>query len=381
MENFSLLFQSLFVYCSLAIIMYVLSSFYSKKRKYKYVILALITYAVIFGFRYGVGRDYFHYLADFEDFITYGHQTGWIKWEMGFSLLVQLLAKLHNVNFIFGVLSFIPLFLLTYNLKKWPQTYPLLFLVFIIGCSWLSQANVIRQYVAIGLWATSIKYAIEKKIIIHYLLLFVASTIHNASLILFVFYPLMYWKNEWFRNIKLQITVLLALNVLIRFPFVLQMVAYLDGVIDYLGYIHYAELGNNSILFSSETSIGLGYLVSLMSSLILIYFSNEVKHYYDDRYITMIYNLYYIGLILHVIFAQSIIFGRVTYFFSCFSFIIFAFTIYYLRSVEKRNEYYLLLALLFVMFIGIISKGDQNTAYFVFDGQTEYYNMKQIFND
>ena len=381
MDNFSLLLQSFLVYGGLALAMYMLATFYSKKGKYVYVIMALLLYALVFGFRYGVGRDYFHYLSDFEDFIDYGHQTGWVEWEVGFSLLVKALAKLHSVNILFGFTAFVPLFLLTYNFKKWPQIYPLLFLVFIISCSWLSQANVIRQYMSIGLWALSIKYAIDRKIYLHYFLLIIAATIHNASLLLFVFYPLMAWKNEWFSNIKLQISALLALNLFVRVPFVMMLIGYLDNVIAYLGYMHYTELGNNSILFSSETSIGFGYLISLFSSVILISQSNKVKQYFDDMYINMLYNLYYIGLILHVLFAQSNIFGRVTYFFGCFTFIIYAFTIYYLKSVGKKTMYYLLILLMFVMFIGIITKGDQNTAYFVFDGQTEFYNSKMKFDD
>lgn len=368
--------QSIIVYISIAAVGIYYSNLYSKTGKYKYVIYALLYYSVIFGIRYGVGADYFSYVHGYET-ISRG-QSDYIteRWELGFLYLTKFLSIFHSNVVFLGTISFIQLFLFISAFRDKPKVYSYLFFVFAIGCTWMSFSNLLRQVIAAGFWILSLKYATERKLVWHYAMIAVAALFHNSSLTLIVFYPLITWKAQWFRQPKAQLLLLFGSLVLMQLDLVQSFISRIDYFIQLLGYNNYYTFKDE--LIETETRIGIGFYVSLMLNVLSIYYSKQVKEYFGNRHYNAIYDFYVIGIIVSNIFVSSQLIGRMIYFFTSLSFIIYAFSLCYLKENHCKRPYLIFVSCVCLIFIAVMYRASENWALYVFNWQDEYFHFHRL---
>ena len=180
------------------------------KGQWKYMVYAIIAYTIVFGIRYGVGKDYINYLQNFEAYAT--SETHWgmsQSFELGFHFLTQTIAAINlHPTIYFSVIAFMQLFLTLLPFKKETELYPYIIFTFMVGCTWLSYANIVRQTIALSIGIFAIKFIVEKKVWHFYITAFIALTMHLSAVLLFLFYPLFNYRKEWFRNIKFQLLLL-----------------------------------------------------------------------------------------------------------------------------------------------------------------------------
>lgn len=359
-------YSTIFIYLSLTVIMFLLCWWAYKNNKWGPVIMAVAIYAIIFGCRYGVGKDFFAYEYMYNQKL-YG-LGGIIDYEFGFRFIVDSLAalKMHSSVF-FGTIAFLQLILIFMSIKKDKYVYTYLVFTFMIGCVWLSFSNGIRQETAFCFFALALAYTDKKNWIKHYCLILLAISMHNSAYLLLVFFPLLLYKEEWFTNVQLQLCVLLAAyligesriisNYLYLFDEILAMDIFSGG------YDVYA--GNEEKIFA-EVSKGIGYYLILVTDFILVAYSNKFKRNMNSKALITMYNFYFIGTILKHAFIDSHLIQRVNYYFYGFQFIIAAYTLYYLHKSKSYKTFTCLILIYILTFVANMSKMEGHTALFRF---------------
>lgn len=362
--------QTILVYSLLFFVMYVLCYYASKQNKWWAVVVALIIYSIIFGLRYGVGVDFFGYLNIYEKFrLSGGDILLREDFEEGFLFIIKQLGY-RNIHYgwFFGIIAFLQIFLVFYSVKKDKYIYPFLVITFFLGCSWLNFANGLRQILVMCLFFVSLRYATNKQFIWYYLFLCLAVLFHTSAIVLFLIYPLLWFKEEWFSNIKLQMFLLVLSLCLMRFDIILYLVDYIERGAILLGYDSFFEKRYADRVLREHISLGIGFYINLFIDIICIIFSTEVKHWFRHRFIVYIYNLYFVGTLLFYIFINSAIIGRLNYYFYGFRFLFAAYVLYYL-FYKRREFFYILLALFFLTYVAVLYRAESNTAMYLFNWQ------------
>lgn len=369
--------QTILIYSILTILMVLLARQSVKTGKNIYIYIALLAYSVLFGLRYGVGRDFFSYHYYFEDLFK-GIYTPQIDvWEIGFVSITKFISYFNlSPPYYFGIIAFFQLSLFVSAVKDKRYILPSLFLVFMIGAYWLSFANLLRHILAIGFWTVSLKYAFNRKLIWHYLFVFLAISMHKSSWILIVFYPFIHFVGvDWFKKTSLCLCILGISLICMHVGVIQNIVSRLDILISYLGYDYYLE----NYEMENEVSIGLGFLITLILNTLTILYGEKVKAFYKDNFVSGVYSFFIIGVFFKYTFISSMLFARINCFFSNMSVFVYAFVLYYLYKCNKVNSYYYL-TLLLLTFMATIYKAEVNTSLYIFNWQEEFFYLKrQVF--
>ena len=189
---------------------------------------------------------------------------------------------------------------------------------------------------------------------------------HNTAWILIVFYPLLRLRDEWFSNLKLQFLLFGVSLVIMQFDAIFEVMQYLDYGAELLGYERYLDGREAYKVHNADLRIGIGFVLMLLMNIICVYFSNDVKRFFDSRFLVYIYNLYFVGILIFYAFLSSHIIQRMNYYFYGLQFIFAAYTLFYLSKVNKKF-FYLLLSLYFLTFVAILYRAESNTAMYLFN--------------
>lgn len=371
--------QTLFVYIGLTLIMLYWSNKYSKVNRNKYLMFISMAFALVFGLRYGVGADYFGYKANYDYICTYGIDI-LERWEIGFLYIAKLCATLgfSSPGFFF-VVAFIQMVLTLFVIRKYKQVIPFLVLSFMLQCIWLNYSNGLRQIIAINLFFWAVLAASKERIIMYYMIVLIATLFHKSAWGLVLFYPLFTYKKEWFQNIRSQ-SILLILSLLFMFfSYGQNFIGRIEQILIYAGYGHY--IGEDSEVFSGEQlSIGVGFWVTFIINFMVVLYSNKVKRFYKSSFVSLIYDLAFIGILLKYAFFQSHLIIRFVGYFMNFRFIFIGFLLSFLY-VNSRKYFYCLLSLLLLTFVAYILKMDENTVRYIFYWQEDLYYLKNWFSE
>ena len=369
--------QTLLVYFLLTIIMLSLNTIsiynnaltYNRLNRYRtnMPICAIVVFSIVFGIRYGTGIDHLSYLEMYE---TYRITKNCLDTEIGFRFIIEAFvnAGLHY-SFFFTFLAFLQVFLLFYSLRYHYKVIGWVIITFMLSTTFLNFMNGIRQEIAFCFQTVALLYLSQKKFIICYIILIIAILFHTSAVLLLPL-PLFYIKKkEYFSRPNIQIIlfcIFLVGSVILK-PAVSIFTALMD-VLEIFGYEGYKFmiLGGDLSFLEPKREAGVGFLLVILINLINISQSNKVKEFHSSRFLNLIYDFYFIGVLYYFVASGSIILGRINYYFYNFSFIISAFTIYYfVRNVSNKNI--LLLMMLLIAYIGIfgaviILRGEESCA-------------------
>lgn len=371
--------QTLIVYFLLIVVMMYLSYVGRAKSQWKYMVYAMIAYAVVFGIRYGVGVDYFSYLHNYNAYTTTtGHWGVSQSFEPGFGFITEALATCNaHYSIYFGVVAFLQMLFTFLAFKDQPKLYPYLIFSFMAGAYWLTYSNGLRQIMALSIWIWAIKFMAEKKVWKFYLSIAFACTMHTSAVLLVVFYPIFHWKQEWFRDIRIQLALLVLSLVLMKLDVIQNVMQNLDTVIAMTRYDDYLQ-DDYAKLMHSEVKLGLGFFITLLTIILLIINSNKTKDFFKSKYLDITYDLFMIGVALKYIFVNSMLFARVNYYFINLLMVVAAFSMHYAHRRNKALFYTLLMLIIFI-FLATVLNGLDNTATYVFFWQKDLYHLKYSF--
>lgn len=368
--------QTLFVYILIAVVLLFFCQLAAERKYWNFILIGIFIYSVIMGLRYGVGADFFGYMENYIAVLNGDIPNE--KFEIGFSVLMCFLAYLDfSSTVFFAVIAFLQLYFIFKLVKSFPSVYVFLAFTFVFGCIWLTYANGLRHQLAFCLFAYSLYFVYIRNVHLHYLFLLLAICFHKSAILLLPIYPLFLVSNDWFRSIKLQYVLLFLSILLMNSNNVNIIIEHLDDAIYYLGYSEYIESDNISLV-RDNVSKGMGFYVILLVNIVLIYFSYDVKKKYSSSFFSIIYSLYFIGVLWRYLFLNSQVFSRINYYFYGFEYIVAAFTLSYLYQ-NRSKWFYCLSGLYLFLFIGCMYRMNENTALYIFNWQNDLFYLKQWF--
>ena len=345
------------------------SGVYSENRRFfrPEIIVLAVSFALVFGCRWGVGRDYFRYLYAYTEAVPE-------RFEFLFQGISQLLFWMGaHFSVYFTVWALLDVVLLYYAVKDYRFIFPYIAFFLIFGSYYLPMMNAIRQCLAALFFLNSVRYIEQKQLLKFCLCVVVAILFHRLSVILFIFYPLLRRKDDWFEGIWLQL-ILFAVAVFLSFKgelIIRWIEAPYKWITDLLGYKIYQydflyQDRYDRTRFGSNT--GLGIWVKILVTVPVIVLSIDFKKYYNSSLFNMFYSLFFVGVITSLLFGSSVVLNRLSMFFSIFELIIRCFFVYYCFT-KKTYTYYFIGLMMFLiqipLFINMISN-PSSTAPFLF---------------
>lgn len=352
--------ESIVVYIGLMFIMMIFSwcGGYAKKYKLFWAALASLSFAFIMGIRYNVGTDFPTYFNIYEQ-ACFGNYTDRIeRWEIGFRLIMISFAKADwHYSFPFGLIAFIQIFLIYAALKHFYRIWIFIPITLILSCIWISYDNIMRHMLAFSIFVYSLQYLANNEYLKYLFCIIIAFLFHNSAVILIVFIVPYVLKDYYFSHIWIELLLLLGAVLMMNVNAVQEVFESISFAIEMAGYEDY--MTTSFVEFNDESKMGLGILVLIVISGFIVINSNRMKHYYNNRLINIIYDFYFIGVLLRFAFARMFLMQRLNYYFYSFEFIIGAFMLAYFINQKKYISYFSLLGLYFIVFIGKMMQAEE----------------------
>lgn len=298
------------------------------------LILAIVFFSLMMGFRYEVGEDYPNYYESYKygDFLE--------RFEYLFLLLSYTCYNLQlPVWAYFSILAFLQICFFTLYFRDDIYILPLVFLLLFVEGSYLFWLNGIRQAIALCIWLYAVRF-IEKKELWKYLLFTaIAFGFHKSVIYLILAYPLLKEGKDYFKKNFFQL-VLVVIAFVVRFSFS----DYLDSI-EKLALLAQdtANMGDYVAKLSDDVAreasgTGLAWLFFTLCYILVVCYSKRLKSFYKGSRFTIIYTLFFVGLLINICLpAHSVILSRPFRYLYIFQPIVMSYFCYYLQR-QGRNE-------------------------------------------
>ncbi len=241
-------------------------------------------------------------LIDFFKSYSYSLLYQRETFEIGYVVLNIIFAKLNfgYLGFIF-IFSFVSNFLLVKFLLRYDNS--IFAIIILIGSSLYSQqANAVRQMMVVSMFAYSIKYIENKKILKYFFMVFLGSTLHMSALILL---PLYFFINKEFPKWLLLIIwfgSILINRLMINFDFIQNI------------NIIYYDI--SELKFGRPEELVFDPVKNIFVLFCIIFFDYNNKLFPKFR---IIYNLFILGVVFLNLVSVSYYFYRLSLYFYFFS--------------------------------------------------------------
>lgn len=333
-------------------------------------IIPIFVFCLFAAIRYKVGVDcegykdiFYHYLTGFDIYQLSD------KKEYGFEALIFIASKIFNSHyFYFSVLAFLQIFPLYYALRNQRYIIPFLGIAIMLTEMYLSLMNGMRQNIAACMFVAMVPYIVDKKWCKSSIILLIAILFHKSALLL----------------LPLGIGVLLIKDRFLdyRIQFILLLTCYLlmDKVsIDLLQFAKFADSAGYSeraietyaSYIGKDKSFSIVMYLHYAIYMMVIYYSKQLKIMYNSSCFNAFYNLFFIGICLHLVFYNDFTMGRLLYYLRIFSPIIVSALLFYLWNVKskvsKHNFWFVILLLithlLWILYKASIAYPNEYTLY------------------
>lgn len=350
-------------YLILAIIVAVITEI-SFKVKSKFIriicgILAILIPTFFFSVRYGIGTDYFNYLALYSD--VYNGID--IKIEWAYKYLSKFVASFGgSIEVLFFIVSLIMILFIYLTLKDnhkiiSPGVGMFVFMLLYYQYSF----NIMRQMIAASIILYSIKYIKDRKFIKFMLFIFIASGFHITALIMVPIYFLYELLGKKKRKLISSITFLIALVVVLSLDKIL--IPILNRFESLQQYIWYLEI-------KSSVDPDLGFILYELPILFLgVYLYKKMER--SEKNFNIYFSIYILGIIFE--FSKLIGSDHISRLSINFEIVLVLLIPYFIRILNNRKELFISwLLLCYVVFQWWYS--------FIYLGNTETYPYQWIFN-
>lgn len=350
------------------------------RRKYQeriYFFLPILLFSIIFGFRYGVGIDYFGYQ---NMYLNPDYQI--LRLEPAF-LGLTILCQRCELDYpaYFTLLSFFQIFFVSLAFRNHKNVLPFLYVILIAsGLATSGWTNVIRQWMAICLfvYALSLYNPNKKKSILLTLLITALCPLFHFSSIVCYLIPFFFIiKTDYFTSTKVQY-ILLLFFIVLHFVGSSFLSSIIEDVTSKLGmYEHYAESAN----YEGACKLGIFGFFQYVMYFVIVKFNKEVKKYFSGSpSFEIIYTMGFAGILLSLLFSSSMMLFRIVMVFDFYYYILLAFYFEYFYSCRRgraKKAYIYIVFFLFISFARPMIYMKENTTQYIFYFQEDMHSVKE----
>lgn len=261
------------------------------------IIIPMLIFSIIFGMRWDVGWDHIPYLyAYIYDDVE--------RFEFGFRFITELFQKA-NIHYVlyFTLWSFLQIFFFQLSFKNEYYLFPFLTLFIFTQSEVGFWINGIRQALAMCIILYSITYINKRKPIYYILFAIIAILFHRSAIVVVIMlYPMLVNGKFFFKKISLQYILLIV--AFIGHSYIYNYGDLIEKVLDLynelIGFTGTDIAYKSEQMMENETNsrIGFVYIIRLMEVILIIRYSNKMRIFYNSRWFNIIYNLFFIGIIL-----------------------------------------------------------------------------------
>lgn len=303
----------------------------------KYIVPILLL-AILFGFRYDIGVDYFSYKEIYETSFS-GNLRQSIT-ESGVEYIYALISHLlyhagAPYYIMFFVMALIPMCFFTAAFKE--QQFLIVYALFFLASTgvlfWFF--NIQRQGIAFFILLYSLKYIKEKKLGRFLLCVAIASGFHISS-VLFVFcYIFTYFKpSTLFNPIILGI---IYIAFIIFAPYLREILIDIVSVFLTGKYSYYV---NSIQTWEMSIGSGLGILSMHVIDLVLILSARSLCNYYSEYRYDIYFRIFFVGTLFANIASTNMVLSRFPFCFVSMRAVLLSFAVYYVIHNWKNIRLY-----------------------------------------
>lgn len=359
------MFQSYLVYGLLAILMIgTINIGLSKKtitRRFSFtfrepgIIFSVLIFAIFSGIRHDVGVDYFSYYDSYIGVLN-NYNIDIDHFELGFQWIIYGLVyfKAHYFWF-FGLIALIQIFFIYYAFKDKKFILPYLIFLIISGGWYFHLMNEMRQGIVVAMFVYAVKFIYERRAIPYFIIVFIGYFIHKSALILIPIYFIFIINKDFFKNIWLQIILLLTAMFLTTTSIWNYAMSYIELLAVALSLNKYDNIASIMNIFEHSFTKGIRYYVPFTLNIIIIIFSHRLKKYFHSSMIRVYYNLFILGAISSLLFYNNVLMQRPVRYFTIMEPILAAYLLCYLWNNKRNNPIYSLIFLFVIILqIGVL---------------------------
>lgn len=331
-----------------------------------YIVLTILVFCLIMALRYGVGVDFFAYQAAYKN----GNYIP-SNWNSGFLFIVNF-CKCFGLPYscFLALVAFLQVFPIFYVFRKLVDLKIYIYLVFalVFTGSWLGMCNTLRQWIAVSIGFYCFSFLNKKQWQYFIIGVLLCMTFHTSAIIML---PLIVYAfyGPFFNDAKIKV-VLLLVSVFVGnllegsslFEFFNQYFFATDFA-ESSGYNYYSWSND---YWDADVQKGAGYILKIVSLIYIFAYSEDVKKFYKSRWISVLYDIFFIGSLLNNIFISVHILSRMTMYFSGFYFVFIALSIRVSSKLGHSFIFYLMVFCTLLFFIAVMYKADTNTAQYFF---------------
>lgn len=315
-----------------------------------FIILSLVS-----GLRYGVGTDFFSYRSSYIDAfksnITDDRDFGYLI----LNRLVHIISD--NPQWIFIITSLIVNGLIIYTIKKKSRAFEISVYLYITSYMYFSTFNGIRQWLAAAILFFGIEYMLSRDFKKYIIVVLIASTIHQTTLIMLLFYFVCNGRFKSKRNI---ILTMIGTGIYIFYiPFVDLLMKSMEDSKIYNDY-------NNVLGVAGQGANVLKFFVALVPVILCFLFYKDINKDKNKK-VDILMNLSLVNSLVMLIGTRHWIFARFLMYFELYNLLLYPIIISRILKREWKLLYYSFMVAYLIFCVLILRSGDSNIVPYKFN--------------
>lgn len=316
-----------------------------------YFFIPIFIFCLFSALRYGVGMDCESYKNSFYNILQWGTAVNDEK-EYGFIILSKMTMLFTDTHYLFFfILAFLQIGTIYFALRKKSYAITYLGLVIMLGGTYYSLMNGVRQEIAACILVAIIPFVLEKKKwILFVMATFVASLMHKSAFCLLPIGFLSYFiLKKDILDIYTQIAILAVCYIFMdKFE-----ISFLDSIFSYGAHAGYDDraIENYTVYEIGYKNFGFSSWLLLSTKIFAVFYSKRMQNLANDKVFNIMYNLFFIGTCISLLFYNNYTIGRLNYYFIIFTPIILSimlFVMSYSNRIIDKQLFYITLFILII---------------------------------
>lgn len=316
----------------------------NKKRGFKsmltksYYAIPIFIFCLFSALRYRVGTDSVSYKSYFYEIKEYGRLL-FDGAEPGFIFLSKLTSEFTNSHYLlFFILAFLQIVFIYYALRKTNYSLKYIGVSIMLSGTFFSLMNGIRQNIAACILVAAIPLILEKKNWIWFIALtFLAASMHKSAYLFIPIGILSYFLlKKGILNIYLQHAII-AVCYLLMDKIELSFLDVLFSYGEHAGYDSVA-IENYTEYVAMTKNFGFSSWLLLLTQIVCIIYSKRMQALNSDKVFNIIYNLFFIGVCIKLLFYNNFTIGRLNYYFTIFYPVVLSIALFVMSCSKKKID-------------------------------------------
>lgn len=328
-----------------------------------YFLIPILFFCLFAAVRYQVGVDCEAYKDIFYDLNRLGASSRSEEVEAAYIFLSKITYSLTKTHYLlFFVLAFLQIGLYYIALQKERQALVFFGVSLMLTGHYWSLMNGMRQNIAACAFVAMIPLIINKKWLFFIAGTMLAATMHRSAMLLLPLGIVAYFLKNWIPNKYLQFAILAVSFALMN---KLDNV-FSENLMAFAGEAGYSEneITTYTELEATTYKFGLRMYLQYAVFCLAIFFSDKMHKLFNSKAFNVMYNLFFIGICLLLIFYNNFTIQRILYYFTCFNCIIVSYLMFYLWKNRKYSLLFISIVMLIIQTVWSIYSDVQNKAIF-----------------